>query len=229
MSIPSSSFRIGSTLNELTVSTIEITSGNSRTTAMIAARSLIVPVEVSNLSTLDVSMWKVTPEELAKLVANGDGAESKALGRAADFSETETLKYPRNVARVHPLKLQKVLGDGVLSGAVLVNVNFSQLEYRPKEGFEQLVQVSDLAAHIKVGPKSSLVWVTRLSNGQPVGDADISVFDTEGTKTWSGKTNAEGFADLPGVKELKLKAPRYDWEYSRAVIVASSSRMKSCK
>jgi hypothetical protein len=45
--MPSSSFLIGSALNELTVSTMEMTSGNSRTTAMMAARSLMQPQEVS--------------------------------------------------------------------------------------------------------------------------------------------------------------------------------------
>jgi hypothetical protein len=40
-SMPSSSFLIGSTLKELTVSTIEMTSGNSRSTAMMAGRSLM--------------------------------------------------------------------------------------------------------------------------------------------------------------------------------------------
>jgi hypothetical protein len=46
-SMPSSSFLIGSTLKELTVSTMEMTSGNSRSTAMMAGRSLMQPQEVS--------------------------------------------------------------------------------------------------------------------------------------------------------------------------------------
>ncbi len=46
-SMPSSSLRIGTTEKELTVSTIEITSGNSRMTAISAGRSLMQPQEVS--------------------------------------------------------------------------------------------------------------------------------------------------------------------------------------
>jgi hypothetical protein len=45
--MPSSSFGIGIALSELTVSTIAMTSGNSRTTFMMAARSLMQPHEVS--------------------------------------------------------------------------------------------------------------------------------------------------------------------------------------
>ena len=47
MSIPSASFGIAMALNELTTSTIEMTSGNSRMTAISAGRSLMQPVEVS--------------------------------------------------------------------------------------------------------------------------------------------------------------------------------------
>ena len=45
--MPSSSFLIGMVENELTVSAIEMTSGNSRTTAMMSAMGERVPVEVS--------------------------------------------------------------------------------------------------------------------------------------------------------------------------------------
>ncbi|MGV3622647.1 MAG: alpha-2-macroglobulin family protein [Archangium sp.] len=178
----------------------------------------IVPVEVSNLDTLDVSMWKLTVSELAKVLSGGEDNVTE-LGRAADFTETEKLKYTRNEARVHPLKLEKIFGADKV-GLALVRVNSQQLEYKPQNGYQQVVQVSDLAAHIKVGPKSSLAWVTRLSDGKPVADADVSVFDAAGTQTWTGKTNAEGFADIPGATALKLKAPKYDWEYPFALVVA---------
>ncbi len=179
----------------------------------------VVPVEVSNLSTLSVSMWKLTVPELAKVLGGNDDDVS-ALGRAADFTEVEAIKYPRNVARVHPLKLEKIFGVGTKTGVALVQVNSDQLEYKPQRGYQQVVQVSDLAAHIKVGPKSSLAWVTRLSDGKPVADADVSVFDAAGAQTWSGKTNADGFADIPGAVALKLKAPKYEWEYPFALVVA---------
>lgn len=179
----------------------------------------VVPVEVSNLDSLEVAMWKLTVPELAK-VLSGNEDQVGELGRAADFSENEALKYPRNDARVHPLKLEKVFGADAKVGVALVRVNSQQLEYKPREGYVQIVQVSDLAAHIKVGPKSSLAWVTRLSDGKPVADAEVSVYDSAGTQTWSGKTNAEGFADMPGAVAMKLKSPKYDWEYPFALVVA---------
>lgn len=179
----------------------------------------IVPVEVSNLKTLNVSMWKLTIPELAKVLGN-DEDDVKGLGRAADFSEDEKLPYGKNLARVHPLKLEKIFGAGVKTGLALINVNSPDLEYKPPRGYQQVVQVTDLAAHIKIGPRSSLVWVTRLSDGKPVADADVTIFDSAGTQVWAGKSNAEGFADAPGAVAMKLKNPRYQWEVPFSLVVA---------
>lgn len=184
-----------------------------------SASAPVVPVEVSNLKTLSVRMWKLTVPELVSLLRNQDDSLGK-FARAPNFAEEETLKYPKNLARVHPLKLDKVLGADAKTGLALVSVDSPQLEYRPQNGYRQVVMVTDLAAHLKVAPKSSLVWVTRLSDGQPVADADVSLHDETGRQVWAGKTNAEGFADAPGATALKLTNPKYEWEYPFAVAVA---------
>jgi len=179
-----------------------------------------LPVEVSNLKSLDVKMWKLSTEELVKAVSRNAYDESAVLTRAPDFSERQDLKYPKNHARVHPLELKKLFGDSK-TGVALVSVNSDQLEYQPKEGSRQLAQVTDLAAHIKVGPKKSLVWVTRLSTGAAVADADITVYDQAGVVKWKGKTDANGFADPPGTVAMKLSNPQYQWEYPFALITAA--------
>ncbi len=176
-----------------------------------------LPAEVSNLKTLSVSMWKLGVPEIVQLVSKPAYERQKGLGRAADFSEKETLKYPRNHARVHPLELSKVLGEAK-TGVALVLVDSPELEYHGLS--PQLVQVTDLAAHVKIAPKASLVWVTRLSTGAPVADADVSLYDEKGAAVWTGKTNAEGFADVPGVVSLGMKNPRYQWEYPFALVTA---------
>lgn len=179
-----------------------------------------LPVEVSNLNTLNVRMWRLTVPELAQAIARPQYDGKPFLTRAPDFQEDERLKYPRNNARVHGLQLEKLFGADAKTGIALVSVNSPDLEYKPRDGYRQLVQVTDLAAHIKIAPKSSLVWVTRLSDGKPVGDADVSVFDESGSQVWTGKTNGEGFADVPGSVAMKLRNPRYQWEYPFALVVA---------
>jgi uncharacterized protein YfaS (alpha-2-macroglobulin family) len=193
--------------------------GGSLALVEATAKAPVLPVEVSNLKTLEVSLWKLTVPELAKLLGT-DGDDLKTLGRAPDFDERTSLSYTWNQARVHGVPLAPVFGAEMKTGIALVRLNSPQLEYRPRDGYLQTVQVTDLAAHIKIAPKSSLAWVTRLSDGKPVADADVSVFDATGTQKWSGKTNADGFADVPGAIALKLQSARYEWEHPFALVVA---------
>ena len=54
--------------------------------------------------------------------------------------------------------------------------------------------VTNLAAHLKRGAESSLVWVTSLDKGRPVAKAKVAVRDCAGKVLWSGVTDADGVA-----------------------------------
>jgi len=56
--------------------------------------------------------------------------------------------------------------------------------------------VTNMSVHLKKGRESSLVWVTRLDNAQPVGGAAIRVSTCNGRMLWEGKTNAKGMAHI---------------------------------
>jgi hypothetical protein len=54
--------------------------------------------------------------------------------------------------------------------------------------------VTGLAAHLKLGKDSSLVWVTRLDNAKPVSGASVTVRNCKGDALWEGKTDERGVA-----------------------------------
>ena len=59
-----------------------------------------------------------------------------------------------------------------------------------------------MAVHLKKGRESSLVWVTRLDNAQPVAKAKVRISTCDGELVTEGETDAKGMAkfdeDLPG-------------------------------
>ena len=55
----------------------------------------------------------------------------------------------------------------------------------------------NLAVHFKQGQANSLVWVTALESGRPVGGADVAVADCHGSELWTGRTDARGLAMVP--------------------------------
>ncbi|MFM1885912.1 MAG: hypothetical protein RL026_1069 [Pseudomonadota bacterium] len=59
--------------------------------------------------------------------------------------------------------------------------------------------VTDLAVHFKWGQDSSVVWVTRLSDGEPVGGAQLQVANAcSGQVLWRGGTDGDGLALIRG-------------------------------
>jgi alpha-2-macroglobulin len=56
--------------------------------------------------------------------------------------------------------------------------------------------VTNMAVHLKQGRESSLVWVTRLDNAQPVSNAAVRVSTCEGRTLWEGKTDSKGMAHI---------------------------------
>jgi uncharacterized protein YfaS (alpha-2-macroglobulin family) len=56
--------------------------------------------------------------------------------------------------------------------------------------------VTNMAAHLKRGAESSLVWVTSLDKGRPVAGARVAVRDCAGKPLWSGTTDADGVAHI---------------------------------
>jgi uncharacterized protein YfaS (alpha-2-macroglobulin family) len=59
--------------------------------------------------------------------------------------------------------------------------------------------VTNLSVHFKWGRETSLVWVTTLDQGQPVPRAAVSIADCDGTPLWSGQTDSQGLARVPGL------------------------------
>jgi alpha-2-macroglobulin len=57
--------------------------------------------------------------------------------------------------------------------------------------------VTDLAVHFKWGRESSVAWVTRLSSGVPVADAEVTVSDyCAGSVLWKGRSDTHGVARI---------------------------------
>lgn len=88
--------------------------------------------------------------------------------------------------------------------------------------------VTDMAVHLEWGKAGSLVWVTRLSNAQPVPGAQVAVHDCAGRALWKGETDLQGIAriaSLPDRDDVPLCRsnddvygdPHHDFRASRSL------------
>jgi uncharacterized protein YfaS (alpha-2-macroglobulin family) len=166
-----------------------------------AAGDGALPVVSSNLSRLEARVWSLTPAEVARLVGRrGHVAHGAAPPPGEPVGHTLDLSGPRNVTRTRPLPVRQILG-GRQSAIFFLKARAPEMAQQWRREQEVLGQITDLAVHAKLGATNGVVWVTRLSDGKPVGSAGLTVYDRGGRERWSGKTDADGLATVPGLAE----------------------------
>ncbi|BCL75200.1 alpha-2-macroglobulin [Jeongeupia sp. HS-3] len=97
----------------------------------------------------------------------------------------EVVGIPLKEPGLHVVEIEsRLLGKALLGGSKPMYVRTAVL-------------VTNLAVHFKQGRDTAAVWVTTLDRGQPVPQAEVSVYDCKGVARWHGKTGANGVAAIP--------------------------------
>jgi alpha-2-macroglobulin len=178
-----------------------------------------LPVEVTNISSLQARVWALSPQEMARFLGVR-GRRPKTPGGTPIVSTLDTAGTP-NRMQTRPLKVREMLSG---KGATLffAELTAPQLTQEWSRVRRVTGQLTDLVVHAKLGATSSAVWVTRLSDGTSVAGADLQLLDRQGVSRWRGKSDAEGLSRLPGLAELFPNAEGTDvWEPPFALLTAS--------
>jgi alpha-2-macroglobulin len=138
----------------------------------------------------DVLSWlnRVAEAKRAESVFNGesaDGARQFAMPKPNGPNAFEVMGIPLKRPGLYIVELKSTRLGTVLLGA-------PKPMYVPTAAL-----VTNLAVHFKQGQANSLVWVTALESGRPVGGADVAIADCHGTELWTGRTDARGLAMVP--------------------------------
>lgn len=173
-----------------------------------------LPIRVTNVPSVHVELWKLTPAEVAALTAKRWNDDGK-VGRPADVvMDPDLSKLTRNRAHTYDLDLSPALKGK--PGVALVRVSSAALRYSNWT----VAQMTDLAVHLRFFPQTSVAWVTRLSDGTPVPNAAITVMDEKGASLWSGKSGPDGLVSFPGAASLPLPKAQNIWEVPSVVVTA---------
>ncbi|MYJ74474.1 MAG: hypothetical protein F4089_04945, partial [Gammaproteobacteria bacterium] len=96
----------------------------------------------------------------------------------------------------HPYRIAGVPLPG--SGFRIVELELPAAGSLPRRYVRGMVLATDLAVHLHRAKASSVVWVTGLSDGQPVEGADIAITDAcDGGTVARAATDADGLARVP--------------------------------
>ena len=113
------------------------------------------------------------------------GAKSFTFPKPLGARAFEVMGIPLEKPGLHIVELEsRVLGASLLG------------ENRPLY-VPTAALVTNLAAHLKRGKESSLVWVTALDTGKAVENAGVVVCDCSGNEIWAWKTDEKGMVHIP--------------------------------
>jgi uncharacterized protein YfaS (alpha-2-macroglobulin family) len=174
-----------------------------------------IPAKTVNLGRLEVKAKALDVPELARLLtATAKPSFEGAAERTVDVTSSAKNRYRRT-----PIPVRELIG-GRAAGLFVVQVEAPEL---PEKHYRRrtvvLGQITDLAVHAKLGATSGLAWVTRLSDGKPVAGARVALHDKEGRERWTGTSDAQGLARLPGLAAI-YPATSDRWRLSGALVSA---------
>lgn len=174
-----------------------------------------LPVQVENLTRLEVSAWRLGAADAARLLLRrerGTPGPAPAPPGAARTRRID-LGAERNVTRTRPVPVREILG-GPRTALFYATVQAPELDPASQPPVRVIGQITDLAVHAKLGATRGVAWVTRLSDGRPAGGASVVVYGEKGERIFSGTADAEGVCDLPGMggkDEWSLRSEGKGW------------------
>ncbi len=158
-----------------------------------------LPIGSVNIARYGLTSAALTPETALSLL-NEDNPQTRAeLLRALPSARQQTVVSGgrQNEIRKENLSLSAILG-GASRGALAIAVDYGRhpKDYRSLDTFK-IVKVTDLGVTAKLSTDGSLVWVTRISSGEPVARASVRILGVAGL-VHDYQTDAQGIAHIPG-------------------------------
>ncbi|NLD39207.1 MAG: large extracellular alpha-helical protein [Desulfatiglans sp.] len=162
-----------------------------------------VPVYVTNIDKLHLFYDKIT-------------------SKGADYGLSKELTLPgiKDLSVKLPMKVRDMLGNesGVVAGSVVTRPYIKKWEDYNKF----FIEVTPFQVHVKMGHFNAIAWVTDLATGNPVEDAEVTIYRAKAmTLTDSpeilarGTTGTDGTATLEGLENLDPDT-KYIYGYDRS-------------
>ena len=169
----------------------------------------VLPIWTRNVSKLDLRIVDITPANFHDMRARLDWWETKPVdfgkSKLAPKDKVIAITGEKNKWGQRPIDPAALLGRKAGPGMYYIEVGSAEVKREPFEGGGRkkvLVNFTDIGVVSKLSPTRGLVWATQLSTGKPLANATVFVRDANGKQTWTGTTDAEGIAILPGKDKL---------------------------
>ncbi len=160
----------------------------------------------------DVVQWlvPVAPADLMPRILALEKKDFTDTPMPGNAGTRRRLNVTPDQTQSHGIDLSPLLspqGTGIAWLAMGPGAPVDQSKIPDKNTHATLVQVTNLGITVKDSPNSTLVFVTRLDNGNPVPDAEVAIVDVSNKELWHGTTKGDGVALAPALSLRKPNNP----------------------
>jgi uncharacterized protein YfaS (alpha-2-macroglobulin family) len=170
----------------------------------------VVYASYRNVSRLDLSLYRLSPETFITLNTQWD-AWDKFAPAQADLvrSWAVTVKPPRNQARLARLDLTDAKRQALPPGLyyLVLSAPEAKAESRDYRPSQYMFVKSRLNLTLKQTQAEALIWATDLASGQPVADLPVALYQQASKAVISGSTDVDGLYQATGLDVQNLWDP----------------------
>ena len=162
-----------------------------------AGASKDLDLRIAGISTLDIEGAAFAPADLDKYIdvyAYDSEWGWPRTGVKSTWSKQFDVKTSRRKAQDFSLDLGAMLGTRTMGWIVARSNQIRERDWTWRAGLTQLVEVTDLGIASALDRDSGTFMVTRLSTGEPVEGAALSLGRAGSKPVWTGTTDAQGIA-----------------------------------
>ncbi len=161
------------------------------------------PIKIMNVFQAPFEMQAYrTPEDILK--AAKAMAQHDFTVEDPDVSRDYLPDIIRNKTAMMPFDLSEVLHPGEETGIIGLTMSFQTCNDEERD-YRSLIFLTEMSVTAKFSALNNLFWVTKLQDSSPVAEAEIGLYDANQRFLWQGTTDADGFLETPGWKELGMK------------------------
>jgi uncharacterized protein YfaS (alpha-2-macroglobulin family) len=181
----------------------------------------VVPLWTRNVTQVEVTAVKLEQTNYHQLAPLINWWESTPI----DFAKTKLKPITKKIAIAgkknewgqHSIDPAELFGGTAGPGMYYLELASDEVGRGPyTDGGRQkiLANFTDIGVVTKIAGSRGLVWATKLSTGKPLPGATVTVRDGQGKQTFTGTTDADGVAVLPGLDVLSgTRKPKPEHEY----------------
>ena len=178
-----------------------------------------LPVQVTNLNSLEYDAWVLSPQQYLQLRYCNNDRCNRFPALPPDVKGALPLAYPKNEPHLQGLDVRGAL-RGAKTGLVALRVlQPPGLHQEVNPPLRVLAQLTDVVVHAKVGVTGGVAWVTSAQKGTPLVGAKVLVFSSMGQALPEVLTDKDGLAPLPPILDIEHKAPT--WEPPKLLVSAT--------